>query len=140
MAATAGKNLRLRVSATAGGAGVYTVVAGITNAGLSHQGRNIDDIAAFGDTYVSRLQGLKDVTIDFSGNYEAADTNGQNAIRSALTNDTELWAQYLPSGAADGTGFKCRVVVERYDLGAAVEGKIGVTGSLAIHSGTLAVA
>ena len=132
--AIAGKNARLKVSTTAGGAGVYTTAVGITEWTLSHAGGLID-VSAMGDTYVARIQGLKDVSLSFSGNYEAADTTGQNAIRTALTSDSEIWFQALPDGTA---GFKFRGSIERYDISASVTDKVGVSGSIALHSGTLA--
>jgi predicted secreted protein len=125
MAASAGKNLRVKVSPTVGGAGTYTLVAGAKNATMTQNGQTLD-VSAFGAAAVEKILGLRDATYSLSGNYEGGDTNGQVAIRSALA-DTTLWIQFLPDGT---TGFKQEVKVASFDITAAVDGIVEFTANL----------
>lgn len=133
MSALAGKNFRTKVSPTAGGAGVYTAVAGINSATMTQNAETVD-ISQFSSSYIERLQGLKDASYDLAGHFEAGDTNGQNAIRTAFTSDSTLWVQFLPDGSA---GFKQEVKVASVEIGAEVNGKVGVTYKL-VGTGAIA--
>lgn len=122
MPGIAGKSNRLKVSPTAGGAGVYTSVAGLKTTSISIDGVAVDD-SEFGVLWAQVLQGLKSAKITAAGNYRGTDANGQVAILSAFLNDSELWAQLLPDNAGTGgIGFKAQVVVTKFQLDAAVDG------------------
>lgn len=117
----------LKVSTTAGGAGVYTTVAEIREATITIDGQNLD-VSFFGTSaWFTRIQGRKDVNLTFSGYLVPGDTAGQNAVRDALLNDTELWAQYLWNGTA---GFKFQARVASFASAADVDGIVGVSGTL----------
>lgn len=121
MAGIAGKTNRVRVSTTVGG--TYTVVAGLKSGGIEINGMSLDD-SEFGVNWHQRLQGLKDYKITLTGSYRDDDTNGQLAIKSALLNDTDLFAQVLPDGT---TGFQGQVRVAKFSVEPTVEGIIGVS-------------
>lgn len=126
MAGTSGKNFRIKVSPTAGGAGVYTAVADIKSASMSRDGAQLD-ITSFSDSDIKRILGLRDTSYDISGFYNSADTNGQNVIDSAATNGTELWVQFLPNGTA---GWKQQVVVNKFAVSSSVSGTNDLSISL----------
>ena len=120
MAKLAGKAFRAKVSTTTGG--TFTSALGIHDGTVNLSGTNID-VSEFADTWMERLQGLKDASYDLKGFYNSADTTGQNVIQSAFLNDTALWIQMLPDGT---TGFKQQMLVSKYSVGAAVNGAISV--------------
>lgn len=116
MAILAGKNLVVSVSTTTGG--TYYAVAGMNDASMSMSADN-QDITVFGDTFIAKLQGLKDVSYSLSGFYDTADTNGQIVLRDAFLNDTALFVKFL----ADGTnGWKQEVKVASFDISGTVDG------------------
>lgn len=120
MAKLAGKQFLVKVSTTAGGAGSYTAALGINDGTVNLSGTNVD-VAEFGDTWIERIQALKDASYDLKGFYNSADTTGQQALQSALINDTEVWIEMLPNGTA---GFKQQVKVSKYVVGAPINGAI----------------
>lgn len=120
MSKLAGKAFRVKVSTTAGGAGSYTAALGVSDGTVNLSGTSVD-VSEFGDTWMERLQALKDASYDLKGFYNAADATGQMALQSAFINDTEVWVQMLPDGT---TGFKQRVLVSKYVVGAPVNGVI----------------
>lgn len=123
MSATAGKKTRVKVSTTAGGAGVYTNALGIKQASIK-LGADMVDISTLGSDFKDKLQGLKDSQITMTGNYEPGDTTGQGALRSAWLNDTEAWVQFLVDGVL---GFKVQVKVANFQVDSDVSDKGGVT-------------
>ena len=132
MAKLAGKAFRAKVATTSGG--VFTSALGIHDGTVNLSGTNID-VSEFADTWMERLQALKDASYDLKGFYNAADATGQTVVQSAFLNDTTLWVQMLPDGVA---GFKQQVVVSKYVVGAPINGAISVditlegTGVLAL--------
>lgn len=131
MPATAGRKARVKISTTAGGAGTYTAMAGIQSFNHEINGNNIDD-SEMGVDYMGRIQGLKDgrLTVDFSFKIPS-DTTGQQAIRDALLNDTEIWYQALPdNGVTAGLGFKQQCKVAAFRMSAAVNDKVSGTAEL----------
>ncbi len=126
MAKLAGKQFRVKVSTTVGGAGAYTSALGINDGTVNLSGTNVD-VSEFGDTWMERIQALKDASYDLKGFYNAADATGQIALQSAFVNDTEVWVEMLPDGAA---GFKQQVKVSKYVVGAPVNGAISVAITL----------
>ena len=131
MAKLAGKQFRAKVSTTTGG--VYSTVVGMDSCTMNLSGTLLD-ASEFVDTYMERLQGLKDVSFDLKGKYNSADTTGQNVIMSAFLNDTALFIQYMPDGVA---GFKAQVSISKFSIDAAVNGIVGVTITGEIAAGTL---
>jgi len=125
MAATAGRTLRVKVSPTAGGAGVYTAVAGVESATFDQDGANVD-VTTLTDADIARIQVMKDAKFTLSGNYEV-DTNGQGAIRAALSADSTLWFQFLPDGT---TGFKKEVKVGKYSIGGSTKTQLTFSADL----------
>lgn len=95
MAGTAGKKARLKVAVTSGG--TYNVVQGVQNISFSIDGENVD-VSELGVDYHERVQGLKDIKVEVSGNLKPGDTNGQAVIKSGFLNDTPLFFQVLPDG------------------------------------------
>jgi predicted secreted protein len=123
MSATAGKKTVVKISTTVGGAGTYTTALGITTASVEIDGDMVD-VSTLGNNWKDKVQGLKDSKMSFSGNYEPGDTTGQQAIRSALINDTEIWAQVL----IDGTlGFKVQIKPSKFATNSDVKDKVGVS-------------
>lgn len=127
MAGTAGKSAVVKVSTAT--AGTYTTVVRINDVSMSHDGGTIDvtEFSSAGTSYRSRIQGLKDLTYTLSGFWTSTDTNGQSAIRSSWTNDSNLFLTFLPDGS---TGWKQQVIVAGIDIGATVDGEISVTYNL----------
>lgn len=111
MAATAGKKALLKISTNGT---TFTKALNIKSASIEIDGQNLD-ISQLGDDWMSRIQGMKDAKISASGSYDTADTTGQVAIRSALINDTALYAQLLPDGT---TGFQMQVKVAKLSVNA----------------------
>jgi predicted secreted protein len=118
MAKLAGKAFRVKVCTTSGGS--FVAVLSIHDGTVNLSGASID-VSEFGDTWMERLQGLKDASYDLKGFYNAADTTGQTVIQSAFLNDTPLFVEMLPDGTA---GFKQQVLVSKYTVGSPVNGVI----------------
>lgn len=121
--AIAGKTATIEASATAGGASGYSTVTEIRSVSFKEKGNNID-ASALGNTFMARIQALKDITWSLSGFWAPGDTTGQVRIRAAWLNDTELWLQYKPNGSA---GFKQQVRVSAFDIDASVDGAVPVS-------------
>ena len=122
-----GINALVKVSTTAGGAGTYTTVAETADATATLDGENLD-VSFFGTSaWTTRIQGRKDFGVTLSGHLVPTDTSGQNAIRDAFINDTELWVQYLWNGTA---GFKGQVRVANFSSSAEVNGIVGFSATL----------
>ena len=99
----------------------YTV-SGVNDASISRGGEVLDDTAfeESHDGFRSRLIGLRDWSINASGDYDGSDTNGQLVILSAWENGTALYVQYLPDGT---NGVKGQCVVESFEQSGDVAGK-----------------
>lgn len=115
-----GKNMKV-MTGTDGSA--WNQVLGIKEASMQN-GADNQDISTFGDSYIKRLQGLKDVSYSMSGNYEPTDTTGQVAIRNAWMNDTEVYIGFLPDGT---DGFEQIVLVSNFEISGAVDGVVEVS-------------
>lgn len=118
--AIAGKKLLVKVSTASGG--TYTTVGQLNNASINIAGNNFD-VTAFGSSWITRLQGLKNASYSLSGFFMTTDTNGQTAVRTALVNDSALYAQFLVDGTT-GNGFQQEVKVSAYDVSASVDGAV----------------
>jgi predicted secreted protein len=100
--------------------GTYNEVDDLNEATMSNGADNLD-ITKFSQTFINRLQGLKDVTYSLKGFYKPSDTNGQVVIRTAWLNDSALWIGFLPDGT---TGFEQKVVVSSFEISGAVDGVV----------------
>ncbi len=81
MAALAGMNGSVKLGAN--------VVALIDNWEVSPSA-NVMDITAFGNSWKTKLAGLKDWSAKVSGHYDLTDTNGQLALWTAFLNGTTV--------------------------------------------------
>ena len=125
-----GINARLRVSTTAGGAGVYTDVAEMNEAEITVGADSIDTSVFGTSAWEQTIQGRKDINITASGFLVPGDTNGQVAIRTAQLNDTELWAHWLWDGT---NGWKAQYRVTSFSCRAGAGSTDVVTVSIALQ-------
>lgn len=114
----------------------YSTVAEINDVDTPFEADNID-VTTFGDSYIERIQGLKDASWSLSGFYDPTDTNGQVAIRSAWAGDTTLYARVSYDGGV--TTFKQQVKVSSFGISAAVDGAVEVSIDLE-GTGTVTIA
>lgn len=135
--AQAAYNKLIKVSTTAGGAGAYTAIGGVTDSSFTMGGEVLDDTAfeSGHSGFISRFLGLHDCSLSITADYNAADAQ-QTAIYNAWLNRSEIWFQYLPNGV---TGFKFRGVVESFELSGDVSGKEQLTISIQGDGGNAAV-
>jgi len=100
----------------------WHTVSGVNDASISRGGEVLDDTAfeESHDGFRSRLVGLRDWSVNASGDYDGTDTNGQGAILSAWENGTALHVQYLPNGT---NGVEGQCVVESFEQSGDVAGK-----------------
>jgi predicted secreted protein len=116
MAKLAGKNFKIKVGTSSGGS--FNAMLGMDDGTMNLSATNVDT-SEFGDSFMERLQALKDASYDFKGHYNAADATGQAVVQSAFLNDTALWGQFLPDGT---TGFKQEMKVSKFSIGVPVNG------------------
>jgi len=121
--ALAGKNVVVKWSPTAGGAGVYTAISGIKSVNGSIDATNLD-ITSFTAAFLARIQGLKDGKYSLAGFYDSTDVNGQMAIQTALLTDVVGWFEMLYNGV---NGFKQEVKVSKFAVDASVEKEVNLT-------------
>lgn len=121
MASVAGKNSSITVATASGG--TYNAIAGIKSFNHSIDGASIDD-SEMGVAWVQRIQGLKDGKISISGSYRPDDTTGQLRCRTALLNDSDLFARVLYDGT---NGFQQEVKCSKFQIDASVEDKVNVS-------------
>jgi predicted secreted protein len=62
------------------------------------------DKTSFGESWKTKIVGLKDWTAKASGKYDFTDTNGQLAIWTAFLNGTTVAVHFSPNGTSDFTG------------------------------------
>jgi predicted secreted protein len=120
MAASAGRNLRVKVSTTSGGS--YNDIAGIKSTSMNLSGGTID-VSAFGTEAVERIAGLKSGSYSLSGNYET-DATGQGLVRTAVQDHSSVFVRFLPNGT---TGWQQECFVSAYNVSASVDGAVEVS-------------
>lgn len=122
--ATSGKRFVVEVSVdnTA-----WNRVAEMNDASFSIEG-DAQDITAFGDEFVRRIQGIKDTSFSMSGFANEDDLLGQRAIKLALINDTPIYCRMLYDGV---NGMSQEVKVESYECSAGVDGVAEVSMDMA---------
>lgn len=124
MSSIAGKKSRIKVATSQ--AGPYTAVAGVKSFTHSIDGTNVDD-SEMGVDYAQRIQGLKDGKLSIAGGRRVADA-GQNIIRDALLNGTDLWVHVLPdNGTTAGAGFEQLMLVSKFGQDSSVEDKLNLS-------------
>ena len=77
------------------------------------------DYSQFGDSYHDRKAGLSDTSVTISGNYDPADTNGQNILDNP---GVEVHIGVYPSGTAVA-GKQVNALVESFEISADATGK-----------------
>jgi predicted secreted protein len=118
--ATSGRNTIIQVSTNGT---TWNTVAELNEGTATIEGDN-QDVTRFGDSFVRRIQGLKDASYELSGFRSPSDTNGQEAILDALLNDTTLHVKFL----GDGTnGFQQEVKVASFEESSSVDGVVEVS-------------
>jgi len=110
-------------------------VAGIKSYELSVSGELLDG-TDFSDTsgYHVRIQGLKDLQVSISGNFETS--TAQALIRSSARTGATGWVRILPDGT---NGFKCQVKVSDYKVTAEVNGIVSFSATLQATGAVAAV-
>jgi len=96
----------------------YYTVDELNSLAMNAGGENLD-VTEFGDSYRSRIQGLKDIAYSFSGFWDKLDTTGQVAIRTAWLNDSTLYVQILVDAS---NGWKQLVKVDSIAINTNVDG------------------
>jgi predicted secreted protein len=118
MAATAGSKSKFYVGTTS--AAITGEVEGINSLDCSFNGDKLDTTAFKNNAgYRKKMLGLKDITLTASGDGDHTDTTGQNVIRSAFANGTDLYVKYLPDGV-NGWSFKA---IPNFKENGSVDGK-----------------
>lgn len=79
--------------------------------------------------------GLKDGGVDLSGDLEEADANGQNALRTAWENGTEIKIRLEenPAAVAGKKGYDVPCLVESYEVNGEVGGTVEFSATLKIN-------
>lgn len=103
--------------------GTYNTVEGLTSFKMGRKGNNID-ITTLGKDYVTRFQGLKDITYSLSGLRLTSDTTGQGRILTAWEDGSELHIKVLPDGT---NGHKQQVVVSSFDEEGSADSEVGLS-------------
>lgn len=104
----------------------WSRVAEINDASYGIDGDN-QDITVFGDSFIRRLQGLKDVSWSLSGFAREDDLTGQRAIKLSLINDTDLYCRMLYDGV---NGLSQEVKVASFEVSASVDGMAEISFDL----------
>lgn len=89
----------------------------------------------------TRMAGLKDGTIELSGDLEEADVNGQNVIRGCWDSGAACWLQmkFAPTAAAGSQGYKVNGIVASYDMNADVDGLVTWSASVQFNGAPVAI-
>lgn len=122
MSAIAGKSVVVKVSATA--MGTYTQTCTLNDVTFTIEGDNLD-VTTFCNTYMNRIQGLKDTSFNMGGFYDPTDTNGQVVILNALLNSQGvIFIQFLPDGT---NGWQLALLVSSFEISATADGFVEVS-------------
>ena len=111
----------------------FTEIQGIKSFKIGDS-RDLLDITSFEDGNVhGRLAALRDITVDLSGDYEAADT-GFLKLKAAYDAGTDIAIKIYTSAVATTAGFGYVFQVASMDINASVEGKAEVSMSLMVNA------
>ncbi len=83
----------------------------------------------------SRIAGLKDGTIQFSGDYESADAP-QASVLTQMTAGSALWCKILWNGS---TGHKVQGIVESVEIKGSFDGKVEFSATVQFNGAFAAV-
>ena len=88
----------------------------------------------------TRLAGLRDGSIELGGMLEEADTNGQNVLRTAFDNGTDLYVRvsFNPSATSGQKGYKVKCLVESHEYSSEVDGLNEWSSSLQFNGAPVA--
>lgn len=123
MSALAGRGVTVSVSTDGS---VYNAVTELNDCDMSLAGNTID-VTQFGDTFIEKIQGIRDCSWTLDGFFAPADTNGQVAIRSALVNDTPLYVKIVWDGSHS---ILQQVKPSKFEVKAAVADTVSVSITL----------
>lgn len=116
-------------------------IDGINNVSYGPTG-NLLDVTDFKDTsgFMKRLLGLKDGSINLSGDYEASDAP-QALLRSSWDSGASCWitVHFNPSGGAGVKGFQVECLIESFEITSAVDGKVEFTCTAQFTAAPVAV-
>lgn len=89
----------------------------------------------------TRMAGLKDGTIELSGDLEEADANGQSIVRTAFDNGSDCWAQieFAPGAGPGSKGYKVKGIVESYSIDGDVDGLVTWSATIQFNGAPAAV-
>jgi hypothetical protein len=87
------------------------------------------DITSFGDNFKKRMPGIKDTSVDTSGNYDPSDA-GQIILQTAYDNGTTVFVGIYPQGTGVA-GKQVQCYVESIDIKATATGKQSFTPKFA---------
>jgi predicted secreted protein len=115
-------------------------VNGINSVGYSPK-LDLLDVTDFMDTTGCKLKlgGLKDGSISWSGDYEAADAP-QTLLRTAASDGSSVWAtlHFNPGGTTGQKGFQVECK-SNFEIKADVAGKVETSGTLDFTGAPVAV-
>jgi predicted secreted protein len=116
-----------------GASATYSSLGGFKDFSISDS-RDLLDITDFADANVhARLAGLRDVSLDLSGDLEPADA-GYLKLRAAYDAGDDVAVQVFTSAVATTSGFAYLMKVASLETKGAVDGKIEVSASLMINA------
>ncbi len=105
-----------------GSPGAFTKINGVDDSTLNRLAE-ILEITQFGDTHRKRIGGIKDTDLDLSGNFDPADTNGQNLLEPGDI----CWIRVLYDGT---NGRQIPMIVENFEQSATADDKQEFSSSL----------
>ena len=127
MTAIAGYNAA--VTCATGSAGTFSAIQGIKSVKIGDS-RDALDVTDFADGNIhARIMGLRDLKLDLSGDYEAADT-GFLKLQAAYNAGDDLCVNVFTSAVATTSGFSYVMKVASLDINGSVDGKLEVSASL----------
>lgn len=130
MTVLAAHAIAVLVKAADSGWGSSDELDGINSAQLKST-RDLLEATDFKDTSAcrKRIAGLKDGTIEMSGDYEAADAP-QDLLRSSKESGADIYVWIKWDGTA---GHKVACLVESFDIGGTFDGKVQFSCSLVFN-------
>jgi predicted secreted protein len=121
------------LSCATGASATYSSLGGFRDFSISDS-RDLLDITDFADGNVhSRLSGLRDVSVELSGDLEPADA-GYLKLRAAYDAGDTCAIQVFSSAVATTSGYAFLMKVASLETKGAVDGKIEVSASLMIDA------
>jgi predicted secreted protein len=121
--AVAGKNASFEIVS---GTTAYAI-QGLNNGSITVNGETIDVTTFASGGWIEKIKGLGSAEISLEGFWLAGDTNGQDALRSALLNGTTATMKALLDGTSGWTG---DFLVTSFEDGAEVSGEVSRSMSL----------